>query len=150
MTLTTGADGRAEIQPQDGSVARISPTARSPSARCAARDPADTQMDVNSGLAYFELQGNGESGQISVRFAGSTVTTSGFTILRVNQDNPPGDLAVFRQRPSGKRLQKMLSTLNSGKNVPSAPTTPTVTTSPRPSNPIPGIPGTPIAIGLER
>jgi hypothetical protein len=107
MSLTTGDDGRAEIQFEDGSVARVSPdsslTLKVLRGQGAA---AQAEMDVDKGLAYFELQGNGQAGTITVRFSDSTVATSGFTIMRVKNDTPPGELAVFSgnghlQRDSG-------------------------------------------------
>ena len=50
---------------------------------------------LNSGLAYFEFQGGGQAGQMSVHFGDAQSTTSGFTVLRVSMDNPPGQVAVF-------------------------------------------------------
>ena len=50
---------------------------------------------LNSGLAYFEFQGGGQAGQMSVQFGDAQVTTSGFTVFRVGMDNPPGQVAVF-------------------------------------------------------
>ena len=44
-------------------------------------------------LAYFELQAG--AGQFDVQFGQSKVTASGFTVLRIGVDNPPGDVAVF-------------------------------------------------------
>ena len=94
--LTTGDSGKAEIQFEDGSVARISPdSSLTLTALHGAGTTAVAQMVLNSGLAYFEFQGGSQAGEMSVGFGGSTVTTSGFTVLRVTMDNPPGDLAVF-------------------------------------------------------
>jgi hypothetical protein len=52
-------------------------------------------LTVNSGLCYFEFQGGGQAGQMRVHFGTSMATTSGFTVLRVAVDTPPGSLAVF-------------------------------------------------------
>lgn len=94
--LTTADSGKAEVQFEDGSVARISPdssltltTLRGSGAS------ANAVLSVNSGLAYLELQGGGQAGQVSVQFGNTTVTTSGFTVLRVDMDHPPGQLAVL-------------------------------------------------------
>ncbi len=96
MTLTTADDGRAEIQFEDGSVARISPdSSLTLKVLRGQGSSADAEMDLNSGLAYFELQDSGQAGQIRVRFGDSVVTGSGFTVLRVKDDTPPGELAVF-------------------------------------------------------
>ncbi len=96
MQLTTTDSGKAEIQLEDGSVARISPdSSLTLQVLRGSGTSADAELVVNSGLAYFELQGGGQAGQIGVQFGDSVVTTSGFTVLRVVMDNPPGQLAVF-------------------------------------------------------
>jgi hypothetical protein len=57
----------------------------------------DSEIVLNTGLGYFELHGAGEPGQggIRIKFGDSVVTAEGFTVLRINLDNPPGELAVF-------------------------------------------------------
>jgi len=94
--LTTAVDGKAEIQFEDGSVARVSPASTlTLTALHGSGTSGEAEMLLSSGLAYFEFQGGNQVGQMSVRFGGSVVTTSGFTVLRVTMDNPPGDVAVF-------------------------------------------------------
>ncbi|MGA3264328.1 MAG: FecR family protein [Terracidiphilus sp.] len=94
--LTTADDGRAEIQFEDGSVARISPNSSLElTALHGQGGSSDTQITLESGLGYFELPGGGQIGQIRIKFSDSVVTTSGSTALRINLDNPPGELAVF-------------------------------------------------------
>jgi hypothetical protein len=96
MQVTTGDDGRAEIQFEDGSVARISPDSSLTLNVLRGQGPAgDAEMTLNSGLGYFEFQGTNQSGQMSVHFADTAVTTSGFTVVRVKMDTPPGEVAVF-------------------------------------------------------
>src|SRR5215472_3405169 len=85
--ISTGEDGRAEVQFEDGSVARIPPES---SLTLAVLKSGETEIDVSGGLAYFELQS-----QMRVRFDGSLVTPSGFTVLRVKLDEGAGELAVF-------------------------------------------------------
>lgn len=95
-TITTADSGRAEIQFEDGSVARLAPnTALTLRVLSGEGSGGSAEMDLDHGLAYFELQGNGDAGQMSVHFGDSEVTASGFTVLRVSDDTPPGDLAVF-------------------------------------------------------
>jgi hypothetical protein len=89
--ITTGEDGKAEIQFDDGSLARLSPAGSFTLAALR----GDTEIVVNGGLAYFELQGDSQSGHFRVRFGDSVVTANGFTVLRINLDTPPGELAVF-------------------------------------------------------
>ena len=96
MQLTTADSGKAEIQFEDGSVARLSPdSSLTLQVLQGAGTTANAVLVLNSGLAYFEFQGGGQAGQMSVQFGDSQVTTSGFTVLRVSMDNPPGEVAVF-------------------------------------------------------
>ncbi|MGA1997542.1 MAG: DUF6600 domain-containing protein [Bryobacteraceae bacterium] len=96
MQLTTADSGKAEIQFEDGSVARISPDS-SLTLRVlqGAGTTGNAVLVLNSGLAYFEFQGGGQAGQMSVQFGDAQVTTSGFTVFRVGMDNLPGQVAVF-------------------------------------------------------
>lgn len=96
MQLTTADNGKAEIQFEDGSVARIAPdSSLTLQVLRGAGTSADAELTLNSGLAYFEFQGGGQNGQMSVHFGSSVATTSGFTVLRVAMDTPPGSVAVF-------------------------------------------------------
>jgi hypothetical protein len=101
--VVTGDDGRAEIQLEDGSVARISPNSSLTLTVLRGQNGvSDAEITLDSGLGYFELQGgqsggsaNGQAGTIRIRFGDSVVTASGFSVFRINLDNPPGELAVF-------------------------------------------------------
>ena len=96
MQLTTADNGKAEIQFEDGSVARLSPdSSLTIAALRGAGESASSVLVLNNGLAYFEFQGGGLAGAMSVQFGGASVATSGFTVLRITLDNPPGQLAVF-------------------------------------------------------
>jgi uncharacterized membrane protein YgcG len=96
MQLTTADNGEAEIQFEDGSVARISPdSSLTLQVLEGAGTTANAVLVLNGGLAYFEFQGGGEAGQMSVQFGDAQFTASGFTVVRVNMDNPPGEVAVF-------------------------------------------------------
>ncbi|HVU47701.1 MAG TPA: FecR family protein [Terracidiphilus sp.] len=119
MQLSTADDGKAEIQFEDGSVARLSPdTTVTITALRGQGASGDAEMTVDGGLAYFELQGTQESGQMSVRFADSVATVSGFTVLRVKMDSPPGEVAVFSGNAHIERGQGALSLdLHGGESV---------------------------------
>lgn len=96
--IDTGNDGRAEIQFEDGSVARLSPESSLTLAvlqGLSANAERNAEMVLNSGLAYFELQGESDSNHMRVRFGESEVTAGGFTVLRINVDKAPGEVAVF-------------------------------------------------------
>jgi hypothetical protein len=93
MRLATGADGRVEVQFEDGSVARVTPNSSITLSQLH-RNPDGstvTEVDANSGLSYYEL--NGRAGQYTVRFGSNTVTPADSSIFRVNLDQNP-ELAV--------------------------------------------------------
>jgi hypothetical protein len=95
-TITTAEDGKAEIQFEDGSVARIAPNSTlTLSTLAGAGTSAEADLTVESGEAYFELQSTGQAGVLRVHYGNTTVTGSGFTVLRVQFDSQPGALAVF-------------------------------------------------------
>jgi hypothetical protein len=95
--IDTGDDGRAEIQFEDGSVARISPNSSLTLVvlKGGAGEERDSEVLLNGGLGYFELQGATDGSHMRVRFGDSVVTASGFTVLRISLDKPPGEVAVF-------------------------------------------------------
>ena len=94
--IKTAEDGKAEIQFEEGSVARLAPnTTVTLSTLSGAGPSGDAEITVDSGLAYFELQQTDQSGTMRIHFGDAQVTASGFTMLRVNLDTPPGTLAVL-------------------------------------------------------
>jgi hypothetical protein len=54
-----------------------------------------TEIRMDGGLGYFELQTGSDPAHIQVRFGDAVVMSTGFTVLRVDMDNAPGELAVF-------------------------------------------------------
>jgi len=94
--VATSEDGRAEIQFEDGSVARLAPNSTLTLTVLRGQGATgDAEAVLEDGLGYFELQGKGHAGPIRVRFGESTVTAGGLAVLRINLDHPPGELAVF-------------------------------------------------------
>ena len=94
--VSTSEDGQAELQFDDGTVARISPN--SSLKITALRQQGGTtkaEMQLENGLGYFELQGDTSASRMTVRFVDNAVTANGFAVFRLNLDNPPGELAVF-------------------------------------------------------
>ena len=89
--VSTGNDGRAEVQFEDGSVARIPP--QSSLTLSVLRPDGDTEILLSSGMGYFELQDGNKP--LRVRFGSEVVTASGFTVLRVKLDEGPANVAVF-------------------------------------------------------
>ena len=90
--IVTGDDGRAEVQFENGAIARIPPDS---SMTLAVLRPGDTEVDLNSGEGYFELEGADQDHPTRVRFGSNVVTATGFTVIRVQIDQAPGNLAVF-------------------------------------------------------
>ncbi len=117
--ITTSDSGKAEIQFEDGSVARLSPNSSlTLKVLRGAGATADTELLVNGGLAYFEFQGGGQAGQMSVQFGDTVVTTSGFTVIRTDLDNPPGQVAVLSGNAHLRGSNGALSVdLHGGENV---------------------------------
>lgn len=116
--LTTGDDGRAEIQFEDGSVVRLSPNSSLTLAVLRGQgNSAEAEVALESGLAYFELQGEGLAGTIRVKFADAAATASGLTVLRVNLDNAPGELAVFSGNAHLDRGNELSLDLHGGETV---------------------------------
>ncbi|WP_109485163.1 FecR family protein [Occallatibacter savannae] len=93
--VSTREDGQAELQFDDGSVARLSPNSSLQISLLRQENGGGkAEVLLTSGLGYFELSGNAAN-QMVARFGDSTVKASGFTVIRVNLDNPPGEVAVF-------------------------------------------------------
>lgn len=116
--ITTGDDGRAEIQFEDGSVARIAPDSGLTLAVLRGQgEDGDAEIVLNGGLGYFELQGGSQSGQIRVQFGDAVVSVAGFTVIRVDADNPPGSLAVFSGNAHLVRGNAVTLDLQGGESV---------------------------------
>jgi hypothetical protein len=93
--VTTREDGQAELQLDDGSVVRLSPNS-SLQITVLRQESGSGKAEVllTSGLGYFEMAGKA-SDQFVTRFEDSRVKASDFTVIRVNLDNPRGEVAVF-------------------------------------------------------
>jgi hypothetical protein len=116
--VTTGDDGRAEIQFEDGSVARLSPNSSlTLSVLRSSGANSEAEIVLDGGLGYFELQNSLQSGSMSVKFGDSVATASGFTVLRINMDNPPGELAVFSGNAHLERGSAMSVDMHGGESV---------------------------------
>src|ERR1017187_2490984 len=115
--VVTADDGRAEIQVEDGSVARLSPGTSLTLKLLRQSDGGnETEMVLEGGLAYFELQ-SGDADRVRVRFNESVVTASGFTVLRINLDNPPGEVAVFSGNAHLERVNALALDFHGGESV---------------------------------
>ena len=93
--VTTREDGQAELQFDDGTIARLSPnSALQITALRQENGGGKTEFLLKNGLGYFEMSGNAPNFAVA-RFGGSALKASGFTVIRVNLDNLPGEVAVF-------------------------------------------------------
>jgi len=114
--VSTRDDGQAELQFDDGSVARLSPNSSLQIAILRQYNgTGKAEVLLRSGLGYFEIAGNA-SNQTTVRFGDSTVKATEFTVIRADLDNPPGELAVFTGNAHLERSGLSLD-LHSGQSV---------------------------------
>jgi hypothetical protein len=95
MRLQTGGDGRAEIQFEDGSVARVTPNSSILLTKLARANDGTTmtQIELQAGLAYFEL--DGAHGQYTVTLGPDQITAAKGASFRVNRDANPASVAVL-------------------------------------------------------
>lgn len=94
--ISTADDGNAEIQLEDGGVARLSPNSSiTLSVLQKQGSGTRTEIAVNGGLCYFELQPSSSTNSTVVRFGPASFTPSSFSVVRITLDQPPGNLAVF-------------------------------------------------------
>jgi len=116
--ITTRDDGRAELQFDDGNVVRVSPnTTLQITALKQQNGMSKAEVVLMSGLAYLELQGETSSSSLKARFGDSVVTAAGFSVLRINLDNPPGELAVFSGNAHLERGSGLSLDLHGGESV---------------------------------
>jgi len=94
--IVAGDEGRAEVQLEDGSLARLSPNSTiTLSVLQQQGSSTKTEIVVNGGLAYFELQPSNSEHSLRVNYGTTSFAASSFSVLRVNADQLPGELAVF-------------------------------------------------------
>jgi hypothetical protein len=116
--VVTGDDGRAEIQFEDGSLARISPNSSLTLKVLRGQGgTAEAVIVLDGGLGYFELEGSPESGTLRVLFGNSAVTASGPAVIRINLDTPPGVLAVFSGNAHLERGTAVALDVHGGESV---------------------------------
>jgi hypothetical protein len=116
--VSTAEDGRAELQFDDGSVVRLSPNSSLALTVLRGRgESGDAEIALTSGLIYFELRGGDAAKPIRIRFDDCLVTAGGVTVLRINLDNTPGELAVFSGNAHLERGSTMAVDLHGGESV---------------------------------
>jgi hypothetical protein len=94
--LTTGEDGQAEVEFEDGSVVRLTPNS-SLGLSVLSVDPAEnfhTQITVLHGLVYAELRASSKYLYI-VDAGGELISPVANATVRINLDQPPATVSVF-------------------------------------------------------
>jgi hypothetical protein len=94
--LTTGEDGQAEVEFEDGSVVRLTPNS-SLGLNILSVDPAEnfhTQVTVLHGLVYAELRASSKYLYI-VDAGGELISPVANATVRINLDQPPATVSVF-------------------------------------------------------
>jgi len=94
--LTTGENGQAEVEFEDGSVVRVTPNS-SLDLSVLSVDPAEnfhTQMTVLHGLIYAELRASSKYFYV-VDAGGELVSPVANARIRINLDQPPATVSVF-------------------------------------------------------
>jgi hypothetical protein len=94
--VTTGEDGQAEVEFEDGSVVRLTPNS-SLGLSVLSVDPAEnfhTQMTILHGLVYAELRASSKYLYV-VDAGGDLVSPVANATVRINLDQPPAMVSVF-------------------------------------------------------
>ncbi len=94
--VSTGGDGQAEIEFEDGSMARLTPNSGVSLLNLSADSSGifHTRIALLGGLAYFELRA-GTNYQYSVDAGGDAISPIENATVRVNFDQPPAVIAVL-------------------------------------------------------
>lgn len=94
--VETGNDGRAEIEFEDGSVARITPNSTLELTKLSAGSDGTLQtvVDQKAGLVYYELRSDPKT-PFQVNFANRTAMPTANSTFRVNLAANPEEVAVF-------------------------------------------------------
>lgn len=95
--VQTGGNGRAEVQFEDGSIARLTPNSSLllSQLKTDSNSSRITEIELLSGLGYFELQPKSNTDDNTVYYQQSRITSGSLAIFRINADNPPGEIDVL-------------------------------------------------------
>jgi hypothetical protein len=116
--VMTSQDGQAELQFDGGSIIRLTPnSALTLTSLSKPGGQGNAEVALEGGMGYFELHNEDAASQTQVRFGDSVVTASGFAVLRISLDNPPGELAVFSGNASLRRGDAAALYLHGGESA---------------------------------
>jgi hypothetical protein len=90
--ISTGDNGQAELQFNDGSIARVTPQS---SLSVITLSSSGEQLQTVSGLSYYEVP-DGLTGVLTVRVGPDTVRLARGALLRVDMDSTPYSIALLR------------------------------------------------------
>lgn len=95
MKIVASENGRAEVQFEDGSVARVTPDSSITLTELSHNSDGATvtTISADSGLTYYEL--NSRAGQYTVHFGRDSVVPNDSSIFRIDLDRGPAELAVM-------------------------------------------------------
>jgi hypothetical protein len=116
--IATANEGRAEIQLEDGSIARLSPNTVLDFTGMQLQGTATrTEITLRSGLAYFELQPSNAEHRLRIRYADASFTASDFSIVRLTSDAPPAELAVLSGNIRLERASALQLDVHAGESL---------------------------------
>jgi hypothetical protein len=111
-------NGKAEIQFENGNIVRIAPNS-AVTLKVLKQKAVGTETEIvlDNGLGYFELQGTNPANVFRIRFGDCVVTASDTAVLRINMDKAPGEVAVFSGSAHLERAKELALDLRSGESV---------------------------------
>ncbi len=115
--IATGDYGQAEIEFEDGSVARLTPrTVLTLNKLTVEHGVAHTELELLAGLAYFELRQSSLTAY-SVDAAGTRLTPLENLTVRIGLDNPPAAFAVLSGSAKVERPGEFTAELHAGESL---------------------------------
>ena len=116
--ISTATDGRAEIQLEDGSIARLSPNSTIVVSVLARQGTGTrTELVLRGGLAYFELQPSNAEHSLRVNYGDAFFTATNASVVRLTDDAPPAELAVFSGSVRIERTDALQLDVQSGETL---------------------------------
>jgi hypothetical protein len=124
--LVTADSGQAEIQFEDGSVARLAPNSALSidSLALDENSVAHTQLTLLSGTAYFQLR-HAPTGSFAVQAADTSVSPADNSSFRVEITQPTPTVSVFAGTLAATRPEGFATLIKSGESLRADPEDPT-------------------------
>ncbi len=123
--VVTRNDGRAEIQTDDGNIVRVTPNSTvTLTALAGSQGDTKTEVVVNAGQVYFELQPSTDNRRVRMDFGATSVVPGAFSVLRVNYDMDPGVMAVFSGQVHVTRGDNLMVDAHGGQTLSLDPSDP--------------------------